>query len=145
MTDRQTEIAKESLLLFFSKMKNWEEKYHKRHFVEKVPRELYAEEMKSELVSIFSSHVTDKERKTGRVKNPHAGFPPEFNPEREEFIGIENVKDSKIIFETLWKHPTVPTMTEKRRYTVLKQDGVWLLDKEEIFKKVKDKWENRVL
>lgn len=52
---------------------------------------------------------------------------------------------NKVLIETLWTHPKVPTSTRKNRYTMVHKDGQWCLDRKETYRVSEGKWVRRVL
>jgi NTF2 fold immunity protein len=128
-----------------SEMNVWEVKFHSLYKRENGGPEAHQQSARNELVSIYEKYVTPKDRKTGRLAGPSAGYPPEFDVQAEKVEKVIELSATKVTIETTWTHPVVPTMMEKRRYTLVKTNGAWRIDKKEIYRKIKDAWENRVL
>ncbi len=139
------ESAETSLRKFMADMNAWEVKFHVLYQRENGGPEVHREEARLALAIIYAMHLTKKDTKTGRMAGPSAGYPPEFDLAAESIENIEKIGPKKILITTKWIHPALTTMTESRRYTMVSVSGEWKLDKKEVFRKLKDKWENRVL
>jgi hypothetical protein len=137
--------AVEALLGFMKAMKEWETKFATLYKRENGGPEAHADQAKVELQPIYQKYVTEKDRKSGIMSNPSAGYPTEFDPDAEKIIGSELSSTKKVVLETQWTHPNVPVMTEKNRYTLVKKEDQWRLNKKERFDNIKNKWVTRAL
>jgi len=70
------------------------------------------------------------------------GYPGEYDPEAEKIVAIESPNARKLVIETLWTHPDVPSSTQQHRYTMINKSGEWRLDKDEFVNSEK-KWRKR--
>jgi len=101
---------------------------------------------KIELQAIYDKYLTKRDRKHGRMAGPSVGWPPEFDPEAEKIVATESVSERKVVVETLWTHPTsIPSYTEKHRFTLIHKDDAWRLDRKEKYSGQQGKWVKRVL
>jgi NTF2 fold immunity protein len=141
----QENSPENSLLRFMSEMNAWEVKFHKLYQPENGGPELHQATARVALSDIYATYVTEKDRKTGRMAGPSTGYPPEFDVNAEKIEKVETTDEKKSLITTIWTHPAVASMTEMRRYTMVRIASQWKLDKKEVFRKTKDKWENRVL
>ena len=143
----QTDVAaaRAALFEFMARMKTWEETYHRLYKRENGGPEQHADSARIELLQIYGEFLTQKERKTGRLAGPNAGYPPEFDPNCEKFVSADLLGPGKLVIETLWTHPAISDFSEKHRFTMIRKSGAWLLDKKESYSAYKEKWENRVL
>ncbi|THJ30475.1 hypothetical protein E8K88_17715 [Lampropedia aestuarii] len=114
--------AKETLVSFWDEMHKWEVRTHERYKPENGGPEANREVAKSELIKIYDDFLTEKERKTGRLAGPDAGYPPEYDPINESVIDIVE-ESNKVIFETKWKHPVSDFFDERHKFTLKKSIG----------------------
>ena len=128
-----------------SAMKDWENKFAALYTRENGGPEAHAAQAKVELQPIYQKYVTQRDRKLGRMASPSAGYPPEFDPDAEKIVACESLKRNKVVIETLWTHPKVPTSTRKHRYTMLCRSREWRLDRKETYSSSEGKWIKRVL
>src|SRR6266567_459829 len=128
------EKASAVLLEFMSAMKEWENKFAILYKRENGGPEAHANQAKIELQSIYQKHLTQRERKYGRMAGPSAGYPPEFDPDAEKIVSAEAVNSRKVIVETLWTHPKVPNFTQKHRFTLLYKNDEWRVDRKEVYR-----------
>jgi hypothetical protein len=133
------------LLEFMSVMKEWENKFATLYRRENGGPEAHGSQAKIELQLIYQKYLTGRDRKLGRMAGPSAGYPPEFDPDAEKIISSESINNRKVVFETLWTHPKVPSSTQQHRYTMLCKSGEWRLDRKETFRSFEAKWVKRVL
>jgi hypothetical protein len=141
-----TDKASAILLEFMSEMKGWENKFATLYKRESGGPEAHASQAKFELEQIYNKYLTNRDRKYGRMASASAGWPPEFDPDAEEIVATELINGRKVIFETLWTHPTaVPRYTERHRFTMLYQNGRWQLDRKETYSTYQGKWVKCVL
>ncbi|AYH14969.1 NTF2 fold immunity protein [Pectobacterium parmentieri] len=115
--------AKEVLIAFMKDMNSWENSYRDAfmadHNVDKGP-------YLAELNKIFNNRCTVKERKYGRQVSMKVGFPPDYDPESDEIIDENTVKNKTSII--VQKH----TGFENRyRYTLHFKNNEWRIDKKE--------------
>jgi len=145
MADGDISKAKDSLLKFMGDMKKWEEHYFQLFKFENGGPEKNGKSALDDLVQIYDKYLTKKDRKTGRMAGPHAGYPAEYDPNQEVIELEEVVNKNKIVFVATWTHPALLDCTEKRRYTMVRVREEWLLDKRESFSRYRKKWVNSVL
>ena len=132
------------LLEFMSAMKEWENKFAPLY--KRDGAHIHADQAKIELQAIYEKYLTKRERKYGRMAGPSVGWPPEFDPDAEKIVATRSADGRKVIFETVWTHPTaVPTYTTQHRFTMVCKHGAWRLDRKEQFSSHKGKWTGRVL
>ncbi|GKW22373.1 MULTISPECIES: NTF2 fold immunity protein [Pectobacterium] len=127
--------AKETLIAFMKDMNNWENSYRDafmaNHGVNKEPYLI-------ELNDIFNKWCTVKERKQGRQVSMKVSFPPDYDPENDEIIDENIVKNKASI--VVQKH----TGFENRyRYTLQFKNNEWRIDKKEWLDD--DKWKQAYL
>jgi len=137
--------AKSVLLEFMSAMKKWEECYCHLYKAENGGAEKYRDQAREELEDIYRSYLTPKDRKTGRMAGPNAGYPTEFDPEQDAIEAEEWINPKKIVFSSMWTQPAVADFTEKRRCTMMLRNGTWLLDKKVKYSAYAEKWINVVM
>jgi urease gamma subunit len=135
---RDIEAATESLYEFMKVMNAWEIKYHDLYKQEGTAK--HAEAARAEVNEIYARLLTDRDRKLGQQSAVSAGFPTVFDPSREEVVNAEIVGNGKVLITTRWIHPTVPTMMQDLRYTMILKSGKYLLDKREKYSKLDGKW-----
>ena len=70
------------------------------------------------------------------------GYPGEYDPDAEKIVSTQAPKARKVVIETLWTHPDVPTSTQHHRYTMINKSGEWRVDKDEFVNSEK-KWRKR--
>jgi hypothetical protein len=141
-----TDKASAALLEFMSEMKGWENKFATLYKRENGGPEAHTGQAKIEIEHLYDKYVTKRDRKYGRMASGSAGWPPEFDPGAEEIVATEPINARKVVFETLWTHPTaVPPATAKHRFTMLNQNGEWRLDRKEVYSAYQGKWVKRVL
>lgn len=139
-----TERASAILLEFMAAMKEWENKFAPLYKQDGAL--VHAGQAKIELQAICEKYLTKRERKYGRMAGPSVGWPPEFDPDAEKIVATQSADDRKVIFETLWTHPTaVPTYTTQHRFTMVCKHGEWRLDRKEEYSSHQGKWTGRVL
>lgn len=135
--------ATESLYCFMREMFVWESKYDALY--QRDGGNPHFPDAKREIDEIYDRFLTKRERKLGRQTALHAGFPTEYDPDREKVEQSELVKSGKVLISTIWNHPSSPAAKRSHRYTMLFKEGGWLLDKKERFSKFDDKWASVVL
>ncbi len=135
--------AEHVLLSFMREMKVWEEKFH-RLYQEPGGVLMHVDSARAELQLIQKAYLTDRERKTGKLAAPGAGYPPEFDPDAEKVVSVDTANPRKIVIETLWTHPLLADSTRKNRYTLVSRQGRVLLDKKESFRSYRNAWESIV-
>lgn len=130
---------------FQSSMQDWEKRYH--DIFSQLERDVAVDQdnARKELQIIYGQHVTQRERKTGRLAHPHAGFPSEFSPERETLQNIEETENGKAVIAMRWHDGISDDYYEDRRYTLLLKNGQWRLDKLQFYSDYRQRWENRTL
>ena len=136
--------AESVLLEFMTAMKLWEEKYYQLY------REangvlLHADTARREPGEIYGRYLTVKERSDGRIAGPDVGFPPEFDPAREQIVAINAATAHTTVIETVWTHPTVPDSRLKNRYILVEANGNFLLDRKERFRAFSQQWQEHPL
>ena len=141
----EEEVASTVLLAFMKAMKEWETRFATLYKRENGGPEAHAEQAKIELQPIYQKYVTEQDRKLWIMANPSASYPTEFAPGAEKIVGSELSNTKKVVLETQWTHPNVPVMTEKNRYTIVKKEDQWRLNKKERFDSIKNKWVTRAL
>jgi NTF2 fold immunity protein len=135
---KEIEAAVSSLYAFMKAMNVWELKYHELY--KQGGTSKYAAAAREEINEIYALFLTDRDRKLGQQSAVSAGFPPMFDPEREKVLQSEYVGKGKVLVTTQWAHPTVATMIQDRRYTMVFKSGKCLLDKREKYSKLDQKW-----
>lgn len=145
MTTSDIQDATQALIDFMSEMKKWEDLYCNLYKAENGGPEKNGASAKADLLIIYNKFLTEKDRKTGRLAGPHAGYPAEFDPDCEKIVASETVGAKKIVLTTKWIHPALADFTEDHRFTMIKTNNKWLLDKKESYSSYKQKWLNQVL
>lgn len=135
--------AEQTLNDFFKEMHEWEVKTYEIYKKENGGPEQNKEQARNELVKIYEKFLTKKERKTGRLAGPDAGFPPEYDPENERVIN-RNEKGDVVVIDTKWKHPVSEFFDESHKFYLKKISDEWRIDKKEIFDDERNKWINVV-
>ncbi|MEL4889730.1 RhsIA family immunity protein [Pectobacterium betavasculorum] len=124
--------AKDTLIAFMKDMNNWENSYRDAFMSDhSVNKEPYL----AELNNIFNKWCTVKERKQGRQVSMKVSFPPDYDPENDEILDEDAVKNKTSI--TVQKHTG---FKNKYRYTLHYKNDEWRVDKKERFSPVEDKW-----
>lgn len=124
---------------FIDSMFKWNVKCQE---LDKTPGEFYKhrERVLSDLNEIFSCYLTLKERKQGRQASLSFSNPPEYNLATNKIVSCkEDPKKAYIeVQETVG-------FKELLRYTLLKKNDGWRIDKKEAYNKFDNKWEKRIL
>lgn len=128
---------------FWEHMHAWERKFHALYKQEGT--ESHAPIARLALDEIYARFLTVRDRKLGRRASAHAGFPTTFDVACEQVLSVDASGNNKALINTLWTHPTVPTMTDKRRYTLVFKSNQWRLDRKERFSSLAQKWVKVVL
>jgi hypothetical protein len=144
-SDIDIEESSRVLLEFMSAMRDWENKFAQLFKRENGGPEVHANQARTELETIYDKYLTPRDRKLGRMAGPSAGYPPEFDPDAEKVVSSEPAPRGKVLIETLWTHPKVPSSTRKSRYTMIHKDDQWRLDRKENYSVSEGKWVRRVL
>lgn len=135
------ESAERKLVQFMYEMKRWEDKffplYQEPNGVMK-----HVDEARSDLKTIYDKYLTKKVRLNGKIAAPSAGYPTEFDPDAEKIVNIDDNNPKNILIETIWVDPDDKDFSQKQRYTLVKVDGNFLIDKKEIYVLHKKKWES---
>jgi len=122
---------------FMKDMNKWENSYRDAFMKDyNVEKESYL----NELNSIFSKWCTIKERKQGRQVAMQVSFPPDYDPDNDEIITIENTKNKAFII--VQKHTG---FKNKYRYTLHFKNDEWRIDKKERFSIDEEKWVKDIL
>jgi NTF2 fold immunity protein len=131
-----------------TRMHAWEVAHHTRH--QDGELEVLAS-ARAPLDLIYVEYLTLRKRSHGR-QDPlqpvvtALGWPPQFDPAQEVIEGSEIIAKGKVLISTRWAHPTVQSMKEKRRYTLLLKTGTWRIDKQEVFRTFPtERWQARAL
>jgi NTF2 fold immunity protein len=135
---QEIEIAVSSLYEFMKVMNSWELKYHELYKQGGTAK--HATAAREEINEIYARFLTDRDRKLGQQSAVSAGFPPMFDPECEKVLNTENISKNKVLITTQWIHPTVATMVQDRRYTMVFKSEKCFLDKREKYSKLDQKW-----
>lgn len=124
--------AKETLIAFMKVMNSWENGYRDAFMADHcVDKESYL----TELNNIFSKWCTIKERKYGRQASMQVSFPPDYDPEKDEIISEDVIKNKASII--VQKHAG---FKNKYRYTLQFKNNEWRIDKKERFSSDENKW-----
>ncbi len=132
-----------ALYRFMQEMLVWEQKYDA--LFEPGTTHLHAPKARRELSGIYLKHLTQRERKGGRLRSCHVGWPTEYDPDREKVECAEVLKNGRVLITTWWHHPTSPVAKRNCRYTMVCKGGVWLLDRKEQYRRMDAKWGDIVL
>jgi hypothetical protein len=132
------DAAVDALFEFMNSMNAWERKYHELYKLGGTVT--YAAAAREDINEIYARFLTDRDRKLGQQTAVSAGFPPMFDPKCEKVLNAENIGKGRILITTQWTHPTVATMIQDRRYTMVFKSGAYLLDKREKYSKFDQKW-----
>jgi NTF2 fold immunity protein len=135
---KDIESATNSLYEFFTAMNAWEVKFDELYAQGGTAK--HAEAARAEINEIYARFLTDRDRKLGQQSAVSAGFPTVFDPSREEVANAETVGKGKVLITTRRIRPTVPTMMQDRRYTMVLKSGKYLLDKREKYSTLDAKW-----
>ncbi|WMT16734.1 NTF2 fold immunity protein [Serratia fonticola] len=120
------------LVSFMKDMNKWETSYHDAFMADYcIDKKPYA----SELNEIFNKWCTVKERKNGRQVAMQVSSPPDYDPENDEIMEVEVVKNKASI--VVQKHTG---FKNKYRYTLQFKNNEWRIDKKERFSSSESKW-----
>jgi NTF2 fold immunity protein len=142
-TSNAIETAVAVLYEFMREMNIWETKYHA--LCSQPGGSIHFPQAREDLNVVYLKYLTKRDRKLGRQTALAPGFPPDFDPMRENIEQSEIIENGKAVISTLWNHPTSPAAKRSHRYTMVFKNGSWLLDRKERFSKVDNKWINVVL
>ncbi|GCW61474.1 TPA: NTF2 fold immunity protein [Escherichia coli] len=119
---------------FSKEMNEWEVSYYNSR---QNDRSGDKTSFREKLDAIFNKYCTSKERKYGRQVAMSVSFPPDYDPENDEILDVEVIKNKATVI--VQKHTG---FKNKYRYTLHFKNNEWRIDKKEWFD---DKWKQDYL
>jgi len=129
------EKARSVLFEFMTTMKEWNNKFDA--LIKNGGLAAHGEQAESDLRPIYEKYLA-KVSQGPLIFS--IGYPPEYDPDAEKVTSMESLNARKVIINTLWTHPRLPTSTQQRRYTMVEKSGDWRISKHEFYNSVRDKW-----
>jgi hypothetical protein len=104
------EEAKLVLFEFLTAMKEWNDKF--ATLIKNGGLAAHGDQAEAELQPIYEKYVTMKNQGSPIFS---IGYPSEYDSNAEKIVSIHSPNVRKVIIETLWTHPDLPTSTQQNR------------------------------
>jgi len=124
--DADIEKAKAVLFEFMSKMKEWNDKFDT--LTKDGGFAAHREQAEADVRAIYGKYLATVSQGPLIFS---VGYPPEYDPDAETVTSVESSNARKVVINTLWTHPELPTSTQQHRYTMVKKSDNWSLSKQE--------------